>query len=804
MKTSLRKLAANSRRVPNDSGIYPAPQKGEFIVARRKAQYQRETKRSDAASTRPWCGVYPLIIRVSLGLTIGLMPIVYFTRLPEWWEWPKAFILYAGVTVALVGWLVWSLKRRRLMARFGWFELILLGLLAMGGLSTIWSVQPYVSLVGQTGTQADTLVSLFFLGALAWLLKTTTPPSAVRWYLYIWLGSFSLVVLGSLLQIGGVPVWPGANLGRTFEPTGNSATIFALFSAIIFLTAWHIRRTTTAKLFRLLFDLLLAGCLVLFIYLDRPYGSLMLMTGAIVLTVFGPPDKLASVIRRRIRIDWRLAAAFIIALTVLFVDVQGLAKTGPIVDTSLPSGTSARIAWNSFKHQPILGTGPATFYYDFVSYRPASYNLSALSELRFTKASNYWWQLAATWGLLSLILFIWLMSLGISRALYQTAPTRQISNQLSPQPIGWLLLWLSLSLFLTAGNLVLLVWLWASLGLAMAGQSSSNRDSWPERPAWLTIPVAAVILLGLIIGWYGLTRVWAAPFYIHQASQAVSATRPIPEVRELIDRAIKLDPWQASYRLRLAEVNIVEAQLLANQANPDKNKIITAAQAGIDAGRAAERLDPKNPAVLETSIQFYQGLQGIVAGVNQVTAEFYRRLSELEPNNASTYVEWGKAELLAAQESMNSDDQTNNQSAELVKSALTHFETALTLKPEDVDALYHQALSYELLGDRAKAKTMLKTLAQAYPNEPDILFEIGRQERLDNNLDEALRLLTKALELAPKSAPIRLELASAYEAQGNLDAALTELKLVQTVQPDNEQLKQRIADLEAKKSAVTQ
>ncbi|KKW35330.1 MAG: Tetratricopeptide TPR_2 repeat protein [Candidatus Giovannonibacteria bacterium GW2011_GWA2_53_7] len=741
-----------------------------------------------------------MIIRVSLGLTIGLLPLIYFTRLPEWWEWPKAFILYAGVTVALVSWLLWSLINRRFMARFGLFEITLAGLLLMGGLSTIFSDQRYVSLVGMTGTQADTFVTLFFLVVLAWLFKATTPPAARRWYLYIWLGSFGLVVLGTLLQIGGLPVWPGADLGKTFQPTGNSVTILGLLTSVIWLTAWQTRRTVGATVFKLTLDLLMAACLVLFVYLDRPYASLLLMAGAIVLTVFGLSERATNrSVRARRWLDWRLAVAFVIALIILFINVEGLTKIGPGTETSLPSSTSAQITWTSFKHQPVLGSGPATFYYDFVRYRPASFNVSVLSQLRFVKASNAWWQLAATWGPAGLLLFVWLLGLGISRAFNQSTLRTQLSRS-AAEPFDWLLLWLSLSLFLTAGNLVLIVWLWASLGLATASKKSMVEPAGLPRSNWLVTPVAALILLGVIGGWYGLGRVWAAPLYAHQASQAASATRPLTQVRSLIEQAIKLDPWQAGYRLRLAEVDVVNAQLLAQESKADQEKIIAAAQSGVEAGKVAERLDPLNPAVLESSIQFYQGLQGIVSGIYQAIPDFYRRIAELEPNSATAYVEWGKAELLAAQADLNSDDEsTKARAANLIKTALTHFNQALELKPDDIDALYHQALGYELQGDRAQAKDQMKALAQAYPNEPEILFELGRQERLDNNLDEALRLLTQARELASQSVAVHLELANIYEAQNNFESALEELKLIQKSEPDNEQLKQRIANLEAKK-----
>jgi lipopolysaccharide biosynthesis regulator YciM len=95
----------------------------------------------------------------------------------------------------------------------------------------------------------------------------------------------------------------------------------------------------------------------------------------------------------------------------------------------------------------------------------------------------------------------------------------------------------------------------------------------------------------------------------------------------------------------------------------------------------------------------------------------------------------------------------------------------------------------------------MRELAVQYPNESDLLYELARQERLDENTDEALRLLNRALEIVPGSIPVRLELARTYEARDEKDKALEILKVIDAARPNTTLITDWIKRLEAEAPA---
>jgi O-antigen ligase len=61
------------------------------------------------------------------------------------------------------------------------------------------------------------------------------------------------------------------------------------------------------------------------------------------------------------------------------------------------------------KDNPLLGTGPETFAYSFLPYRPAELNQTAEWQFLFNKAHNEYLNIAACTGLLGLGAYLWII-----------------------------------------------------------------------------------------------------------------------------------------------------------------------------------------------------------------------------------------------------------------------------------------------------------------------------------------------------------------------------------------------------------
>jgi len=120
--------------------------------------------------------------------------------------------------------------------------------------------------------------------------------------------------------------------------------------------------------------------------------------------------------RENLRKNWRplllvgLSWALISVLT--FSSKVAFAATPsatPSAQPQPPSGSTVDIrlaVWqgtlNLIKDHPLLGTGPETFAYSFLPYRPVELNQTAEWEFLYNKAHNEYLNLAACTGLLGL------------------------------------------------------------------------------------------------------------------------------------------------------------------------------------------------------------------------------------------------------------------------------------------------------------------------------------------------------------------------------------------------------------------
>lgn len=716
-------------------------------------------------------GPYLTIIRASLGLMMFLLPLWYLTAFPEAWELPKALVFGIGVTVAAVTWLIWSVRTRRLQASFGTFEALLACFLGVAALSTALSVHRYSSLWGMSGLQSESFAMMFFGALFAFLLKQTTDDAAVRWYLALLFSSLGLGALGALFTMGGIPVFPGHELGKGFVPTGASPDVFALLLAAAWLVAWLVRRTSVSFVFRRLLDAALALWLIVMIVLDRPRALVFVLGGALLLGLVTWPKRF----ERQTHL-W-LAIAIGAAIVVLALPIRSHISLPVNAEVTLPSSTAFSVTARAVSHVPIFGSGPGTFLYDFVKYRSADFESLATGSLRFVRPDSGWLQTLATFGIVGVAAFVSLLAWTGSRAFRVRTGRSSIRRRPKSDPaFAWLLVWLGLGLFVTSGSMVVTVLVWAALGLAAATGRESEQLNKDKQSAGRAIGAAIAGFLVLISAWYGLGRIWSAPIFIAKANRAIAATEPLATVGTAIDKAIALDPWNSGYQLKRAEFRLIQFQY--QNRTPDEASITGV----LDDVRRAEQLDPKNPAVSERSIQLIGQLLTVKPALSSDVFSRYGKLTSTEPNSARNYVAWAKAELVLAQ--AEKEDKTVAVDQALVRSALGHVGQALALKPGDLDARYHQALAHELLGDRTIAKGIMRELAVQYPNEVDILYELAREERLDAQYDEAIRLLNLALDQAPKSLAIRAEIARAYEGKGEKDQAIAMLKVLDQMSPN--------------------
>ncbi|MBU0653864.1 MAG: tetratricopeptide repeat protein [Gammaproteobacteria bacterium] len=104
--------------------------------------------------------------------------------------------------------------------------------------------------------------------------------------------------------------------------------------------------------------------------------------------------------------------------------------------------------------------------------------------------------------------------------------------------------------------------------------------------------------------------------------------------------------------------------------------------------------------------------------------------------------------------------------------AITSYDQAIGVKPDDFDALYSRSLSMERLGNFEAAEKDLRTLVKLQPDNATVLNALGYMLVVNTKrYDEAEKLISKALEIRPSDAAIMDSMGWLYFRSGKLDKA---------------------------------
>lgn len=104
------------------------------------------------------------------------------------------------------------------------------------------------------------------------------------------------------------------------------------------------------------------------------------------------------------------------------------------------------------------------------------------------------------------------------------------------------------------------------------------------------------------------------------------------------------------------------------------------------------------------------------------------------------------------------------------------FNKAMDMNPDNLDHQINLALSYVDVMDKEnpmKGILMLRQLSEDHPENPSVLFQLGRLSLGTNQLEKAVSRLTKVVELVPQHPQAHCLLAETYQKLNQLDKART-------------------------------
>ena len=700
-------------------------------------------------------------------------------------------------------------------------------------LSAIFSIDKYSSLFGFYGKFFDGLIGLLSLGGLYFLIINNVGTSnqhklvSSESLLKIFLVSVFITILVGYFSIFGIwkklPTFISSSLPpiltqRIFNPVSGSMEGLAVFLSIIIALLAGRCITSQRKISLTVHYLLVFLVLGLLIFINFESAWIVLLISC---TVFLGIAIWTRMFRERI--NRLVLLIFLIIIAGFFWGLNKLEIIQPNLfplpkEQILDQKTSWQIGFRTITadiKNGFLGSGIGTFFYDFTKFKPLEFNQTQLWQIRFDRAGSYIAELTATIGGLGILIYFFLVILILAtsfiflKTLSREDKEEKVIRFYHYFPIAFTLFALLVSEFVYYQNTVLAFTFWFILGLSVVNlnweKQSEVSISLKKNPEFSLVLSTFLIISGLgMIGLY----YFAYNIYLADTkyAEALRAGGSISEEKkiELLERAVKLNPYEAQYKIILARSYLEEALKEANK-DPSKqnlNKITFSVSNAIsylkggevrkeEGGRirtvrvrGATEISPNSVLTWEALGIVYREIHALVSGGQAIdwSIKSFEKAVEFEPANPVIQTELGKLYLLQGN----------------TKKAREKFKRAKELKPNYLDAQLQEALLNEREGNIKEAIKEMEKLSLNYPFEPEVLFQLGRLYFNDNQTDKAISQFQRVINLAPFHSNALYSLGLAYAKKGEKDLALRMFKRVLELNPGNRDVQNKIEELEKK------
>ena len=780
------------------------------------------------------------IIKYSIYSLVFLMPLLWLPITSEIYEFNKQYLLFFLAGLAFLAWLVKMIVcQKKFVFKQTRIDLLILIFVIVMIVSAIFSIDSFSSWFGLYGRFTDALVGLLAMIVMYFVIINNLKNSEkiLQWFL----ASIVLVVIISCLSVFGFLAKISVSEGRSFNPVATTLEGLAVFLAasmgfivsfilISFLTnsfkqaktkpAGKIKNIKTAWsnllwLFSLritkkvLYIVLLLADIILLIKID--FWAAWLVLG-IAMVIFLAMAFWIRAFKSRINLLIVPILLLVISIAGIFVNADVEKSKNPLPkEVILDYKTTRQITWSAIKENPLFGSGPGTFLYDFAKFKPVEFNSDSFWNIKFDKGPSHLLELVSTTGGLGIISYLSIIVVFLIACFTTLKRKEFLSSNLSALVLftAWSGFFVAQCVYLQNTPLALCFWLFTGLGIAVCRKAETIKtkkiefsfEKLPEISLVLTTLLLFLILVVLGLFFLG------SRFYLAEAQQAKvqnSETLTFENKIELLQKSISFNKYRSNYRMNLASVYLNEAKTEVDKIREGKR--LTAggqtdvqflskyALEAIEQAKKASEISPNLIIPWEALGTVYLELKNIVAGADGWAIRSFEQAIELEPNNPFFHRELCNLYLITGQEKDWSK-------------ILEHCQKAVDLKPNYLDAYIQLALAYERKDDtEAGIKKLEAALIKlkGVRLEPgsqltnvvaEIYFHLGRLHYNADRPDKAIESFEQAILLVPQHSNAHYGLGVVYQSQGMISEALKEFETVAEFNPGNEEVERKIDEL---------
>jgi tetratricopeptide (TPR) repeat protein len=754
-------------------------------------------------------------IRILIYILVFLIPLWFLPITVNAVEFNKQVLLVFLITITLILWLVKILSQGELRWRTDILTIFLAVFLVIYILATIFSLRTYGSLIGWPTHLSTSLINILsFLALYVLIVNNFRGLKGIFGLVFAFLISSTIALIIGLIQIWGGFIFPwdftkivSFNTVGTINALGLfAATILTLVTALLFVI-----KRIEIRIFLLVLALL---NLIILISINFWILWLVLGVGMVLILVFG----LMRVVALEENISWIALPMALLAIALIFMFFRPVLPLRPNlpIEVSLTYKGGWEVIKKALQERPILGTGPETFAINYSKYKPETLNQTLFWNIRFTNPPAEIYSIASDLGILGLIAFLAILVLFIIKAGKRLIKTTVEGDNILKRflEIGLFSAWLGLMVawFLYPQNLVLMFVFWLLFSFYLAETGILKEKVYNLRHPVRTLLIASISFVIIVILVVGLLYVEGTRFI---AEAKYKRGLDIIQTKGDLDTGIArllsstvINPYEDRTYQALAQLFILKINQDANRTDLEQQERLNSIQASainaINSATQATRLSPQDVSNWLIRGQVYGQVMGFINGADEWAENSYQEAVKLEPANPFIYTEWGniylaKADLLSKQ--TQTDQTIKAQINEDLDKALEKYNQAIALKSDYAQAHFQSALVFDRQGKLAEAISKMELDKQLLPDDSGIAFELGILYLRTKQYQKAKSEFLRAVTLDSNFSNARYFLGLLYDQEGDKNSALEQFEKISELNPDNEEIKQIIANLKAGKSA---
>lgn len=680
------------------------------------------------------------LVTKMLDRLIGLSMFMIFFGIPLYFTgfsfqgigFEKQIYFYFWLLLGTVFWVIKGVVLGEMSLQRTFLDIPILGLWLSLGLSTIFSVDRWRSFFGTFFDPSTSFMGATALVIAYYFILSNFNEKRLKMILIALVSSGMILISWTIMAILQIHIFSDS-IARYLPASllGDFSSLGIMFSFLVVIFTLTILKLAEAELGKIRKNIFL-GLMLVFLALDLflvmafysrvPWLGLFAGVGIFLIYI------LARIVRPKANWMWFPMMVFIVVMTLRMIGAIPISKISLLGEVNLDYKTSLEIAKESLKENFIVGSGPATYGYDFSLKKPQSFNESALSDNRFFR-SGLIFESISTLGALGTFFLIILALSFFGTHMYFSYIEKEKNKLYS---LGFfsasIILFLSALFSRVSGPILIFSALVSSVSLAVAlWESNAEKKkinltlkSSPKYALAMAF-VFIVVITGVAFLFAFLGKVYLADVYAGKGAREISKN---PDQSFLyLQRAITLNRQESKYYVQASQYYMA----LANEeASKDENsrdtvKIEEYLNNSIILAKKSVEMSKNDVGTVESLALIYENAGLYVSDSLDLAKEQYKEAQKLEPQNPVYYIKLGLLEISQAVRKEKPEEKK-----QFLQEANKFFEKSIEKNKNYADAYYQMALVDEALENLDQAIEAGEKAVRINPRNSNFLLFLGR------------------------------------------------------------------------------